>query len=367
MSPCNAGHGFFDLAVSLGEASGGLFGIAWDALPSQIGLLWMWVRGRVVVPLVRIAVVLCLVMSIILLIEKVSMGLVSLYVKVFRRKPEKIYKWERIQADEELGSSAYPMVLVQVPMFNEREVTNGYKAGAMKEAMEIDYVRQCDYVAIFDADFQPASDFLVRTVPFLMHNPEIALVQARWKFGKHVPTSSNLNADECLMTKIQEMSLNYHFKVEQQAGSSTIEFFGFNGTTDHVRHGKFLRLEQRSELYRVESSASLKKERLEIFFALVPQKVSMVKRFFMLYNFFFARRVIAHNVTFFFYCMIIPLSCFFPEIQIPNWGVIYIPTAITLLSAVATPRFGFSSPRRPFLDLGTAVDVCSPSVSDPFT
>ncbi|RWW88790.1 hypothetical protein BHE74_00002319 [Ensete ventricosum] len=486
MSPCNAGHGFFDLAVSLDEASGGLFGIAWDALPSQIGLLWMWVRGRVVVPLVRIAVVLCLVMSIILLIEKVSMGLVSLYVKVFRRKPEKIYKWEPIQADEELGSSAYPMVLVQVPMFNEREVyklsvgavcslawppdrlivqvlddstdlairdmvrgecekwirkgitvhyisrdnRNGYKAGAMKEAMEMDYVRQCDYVAIFDADFQPASDFLVRTVPFLMHNPEIALVQARWKFGKHVPTSSNLNADECLMTKIQEMSLNYHFKVEQQAGSSTIEFFGFNGesqlpkqTVCQKHHPdlasntgtagvwrisamvavegwkerttvedmdlavraslagwKFLyvggvkvknELPSTFKAYRFQQHrwscgpANLfKKMAVEI---ITAKKVSMVKRFFMLYNFFFARRVIAHNVTFFFYCMIIPLSCFFPEIQIPNWGVIYIPTAITLLSAVATPRFGLSSPRRPFLDLGTAVDVCSPSVSDPFT
>lgn len=53
----------------------------------------------------------------------------------------------------------------------------------MKEAMEIDYVQQCDYVAIFDADFQPESDFLIRTVPFLMYNPELALVQARWKFG----------------------------------------------------------------------------------------------------------------------------------------------------------------------------------------
>lgn len=76
-----------------------------------------------------------------------------------------------------------------------RDNRNGYKAGAMKEAMEIDYVRQCDYVAIFDADFQPASDFLVRTVPFLMHNPEIALVQARWKFGKLVPKSSSSSSN----------------------------------------------------------------------------------------------------------------------------------------------------------------------------
>jgi beta-mannan synthase len=39
-------------------------------------------------------------------------------------------------------------------------------------------------VAIFDADFQPDPDFLKRTVPYLVHNPEIALVQARWRFGE---------------------------------------------------------------------------------------------------------------------------------------------------------------------------------------
>lgn len=65
-----------------------------------------------------------------------------------------------------------------------RDNRNGYKAGAMKEAMLIDYVGQCEYVTVFDADFQPASDFLIRTVPFLMHNPQLALVQTRWKFGE---------------------------------------------------------------------------------------------------------------------------------------------------------------------------------------
>jgi hypothetical protein len=44
-------------------------------------------------------------------------------------------------------------------------------------------------VAIFDADFQPEPDFLHRTVPFLVHNPELALVQARWKFGNLTPFS----------------------------------------------------------------------------------------------------------------------------------------------------------------------------------
>jgi len=38
-----------------------------------------------------------------------------------------------------------------------------------------------------------------------------------------------VNADECLMTRMQEMSLDYHFLVEQEVGSITHAFFGFNG------------------------------------------------------------------------------------------------------------------------------------------
>lgn len=50
--------------------------------------------------------------------------------------------------------------------------------------MKHSYVEGCEFVVIFDADFQPEPDFLERTVPFLAHNSEIALVQAGWKYGK---------------------------------------------------------------------------------------------------------------------------------------------------------------------------------------
>ncbi|MEZ4516348.1 MAG: glycosyltransferase [Chloroflexota bacterium] len=40
---------------------------------------------------------------------------------------------------------------------------NGYKAGALSEAL---VQTKSDYVAIFDADFQPEPDFLRRTIPF---------------------------------------------------------------------------------------------------------------------------------------------------------------------------------------------------------
>lgn len=38
-----------------------------------------------------------------------------------------------------------------------------------------------------------------------------------------------VNADECMLTHLQEMSLDYHFCLEQEVGSSTYTFFRFNG------------------------------------------------------------------------------------------------------------------------------------------
>ena len=42
-----------------------------------------------------------------------------------------------------------------------------------------------------------------------------------------------VNPNEVLMTRIQKMTLDYHFKVEQEAGSSIFGFFGFNGITEN--------------------------------------------------------------------------------------------------------------------------------------
>lgn len=79
-----------------------------------------------------------------------------------------------------------------------RDNRNGYKAGALKQGMKHSYVKQCDYVAIFDADFQPEPDFLWRTVPFLVHNPQLALIQARWKFGMY--STHNYNTSTCFFS-----------------------------------------------------------------------------------------------------------------------------------------------------------------------
>lgn len=93
-----------------------------DDISMQLSLIWAQIKAPLLVPMLRVAVVLCLAMSLMLFIERVYMAVVILLVKLFGRKPEKRYRWEPMKDDVELGNSAYPMVLVQIPMYNEREV-----------------------------------------------------------------------------------------------------------------------------------------------------------------------------------------------------------------------------------------------------
>lgn len=98
-----------------------------------------------------------------------------------------------------------------------RQDRQGYKAGALADAIPS---AKGEFVAIFDADFLPRTDFLTRLMPYF-ENKEIGVVQTRWE---------HLNEDASLLTKVQAHLLNIHFIIEQ-VGRSTGQFFlQFNGT-----------------------------------------------------------------------------------------------------------------------------------------
>lgn len=50
-------------------------------------------------------------------------------------------------------------------IYRHRLIRTGYKAGNLKSAMSCESVKDYEFVAIFDADFQPTPDFLKLTVP----------------------------------------------------------------------------------------------------------------------------------------------------------------------------------------------------------
>lgn len=73
-------------------------------------------------------------------------------------------------------------------------------------------------------------------------------------------------------------------------------------------------------------------------YILLLQKVTLWKKVHVIYSFFLVRKIVAHIVTFVFYCVVMPATVLVPEVEVPRWGAVYIPSIVTLLNAVGTPR-----------------------------
>jgi len=93
----------------------------------------------------------------------------------------------------------------------------GFKAGALENGL---HQAKGEFVAVFDADFVPAPDFLKRTVPFFV-DPKVGMVQVRW---------GHLNREFSILTQAQSLLLDGHFIIEHTARNRSGCFFNFNGT-----------------------------------------------------------------------------------------------------------------------------------------
>jgi len=99
----------------------------------------------------------------------------------------------------------------------QRENRVGYKAGALKYGTEF---CKGEFIAIFDSDFVPETDFLLNTIPYF-NNKKIGVVQSKWGFT---------NSEYSYLTNLQAFGLNAHFSVEQVGRGYNDHFINFNGT-----------------------------------------------------------------------------------------------------------------------------------------
>jgi len=101
---------------------------------------------------------------------------------------------------------------------------SGYKAGALKEGMKS---ATGEYIAIFDADFIPPSNFIRHLLRYF-DDPKMGFVQCKW---------GHINENYSTMTQAEALSLDIHFLVEQRAKSLSHIFLNFNGTAGIWRKG----------------------------------------------------------------------------------------------------------------------------------
>ncbi|MBI3004341.1 MAG: glycosyltransferase [Ignavibacteriales bacterium] len=98
-----------------------------------------------------------------------------------------------------------------------RDDRAGFKAGALRTGLA---QARGEFIAIFDADFVPRSDFLLNTLPYFA-DQRVGMVQTRWE---------HLNDDYSFLTRTQAFALDGHFVMEQAVRNKAGYFINFNGT-----------------------------------------------------------------------------------------------------------------------------------------
>src|SRR6267154_2153248 len=93
----------------------------------------------------------------------------------------------------------------------------GYKAGALHEGLK---TAKGEFVAIFDADFVPPPDFLLRIIHHFTE-PKVGMVQTRW---------THINRHYSFLTEVEAILLDGHFVLEHSGRARSNVFFNFNGT-----------------------------------------------------------------------------------------------------------------------------------------
>ena len=112
---------------------------------------------------------------------------------------------------ERYAALGHPIVYIH------RTNRHGYKAGALDAGLK---VAKGEFVAIFDADFVPSPDWLMKVIHHFAE-PEIGMVQTRW---------SHMNRDYSMLTQIEAILLDGHFVLEHGARVRSGDYFNFNGT-----------------------------------------------------------------------------------------------------------------------------------------
>ncbi|TYH13221.1 hypothetical protein ES288_A06G127000v1 [Gossypium darwinii] len=357
---------------------------------------WLPFRADYIAPLIQALSKFCIALFLVQSEDRFMLSLGCFWIKYKKIKP-KIEGDPFESVDVEECSYEYPMGLVQIPMCNEREVyeqsisavcqldwpkdrlliqaevatwsqrginiiychrleRTGYKAGNLKSAMS------CEYVKAYDLKF------LKRTVPHFKDNPELRLVQARWAF---------VNKDENLLTRLQNINLCFHFEVEQQVNGVFLNFFGFNGTAGVWRikaleesggwlerttvedmdiairaHLNVVCLSVRvlSVLCEVpESYEAYRKQQhrwhsgpMQLFRLCLPailtSKIAIWKKANLILLFFLLRKLILPFYSFTLFCIILPLTMFVPEAELPVWVICYVPVFMSFLNILPSPK-----------------------------
>ncbi|KAJ7962698.1 xyloglucan glycosyltransferase 4 [Quillaja saponaria] len=331
-------------------------------------VMWLERRADYIAPPIQSLSTLCVVLFLIQSADRLLLCLGCFWIKYKKIKP--MSEVDPFKLDDLEGSKCnFPMILVQIAM-KERYTNNQfqqyanligqktaclfktcYKAGNLKSAMNCDYVKEYEFVAIFDVDFQRNPDFLKQTVLHFKDNPELALVQARWPFVNGVFFNFfGFNATAGV----------WRIKALEESGGwlerTTVEDMDI-AVRAHLNGWKFIFLNDVKVLCKLpESYEAFRKQQnrwhsgpMHLFRLCLPAVITSKIRFWKKANlillFFLLRKLIFPFYSFTLFCIILPLTMFVPEAELPVWVICHVPVVMSFLSIIpASKSFPFIVP-----------------------
>lgn len=105
----------------------------------------------------------------------------------------------------------------------------GFKAGALQAALER---TKEPFIAVFDADFCPPTNFLDRMVPCLVRDQKVGFVQCRW---------SHFDRNYNMITETLAIGVDAHFLLEQPGRCGSGYLMNFNGSAGLLRREAILK------------------------------------------------------------------------------------------------------------------------------
>ncbi|KAL5554536.1 hypothetical protein UlMin_041937 [Ulmus minor] len=183
-----------------------------------------------------------------------------------------------------------------------------------------------------------------------LDNPKLGLVQASGLLLTRMKT--------CLL--LQNINLCFHFEVEQQVNGVFLNFFGFKGTAGvwrikaleesggwlerttvedmdiavraHLNGWKFIFLNNVKVLGEFPESYETPRYKhfshsilLFLFLASYLDGITMWKKANLILLFFLLRKLILPFYSLTLFCIILPLTMFVPEAELPIWVICYVP------------------------------------------
>ncbi|URE43630.1 hypothetical protein MUK42_33420 [Musa troglodytarum] len=296
-------------------------------------LSWLLFRADYIAHPIRMLTNVCILLFIIQSADRMILCLGCFWIKLKKIKP-------RLDGDS-FKEYEHPMVLIQIPMCNEREV---YEQ-SISAVCQIDWPKDRMLIQVLDDSDDEAIRILIRAEVskwsqrganiVYRHrlvrtgykagnlksamgcdygNPELGLVQARWSF---------VNKDENLLTRLQYINLCFHFEVEQQVNGVLLNFFGFNGTAGVWR------------IKALEDSGGWLER------TTVEDMDIAVRAHLHGWKFIFLNDVKEVNPSILFFHIVLcnsSLTMFVPEAELPVWVICYVPVLMSFLNILPAPR-----------------------------